>query len=134
MDIEEEVSVVPIELGHVHIPLLSAALKSFFHRNDVIHVTFLNLKDGIESIRSINGVTCPGNVSEIIFLSLIEGKVNAETARFHRIDGIFNKSGIPVTGLIEGADDRFLVILIFFLIELLAAEEVINLGRLGLFH
>ena len=39
-----------------------------------------------------------------------------------------------ISDVICGKDDRFLVILIFFLIELLAAEEVINLGRLGLFH
>ena len=50
------------------------------------------------------------------------------------IDRIFHQTRITISGLVEGADKGFLVVSVFFFIELLTAEEVINLGRLGLLH
>ena len=50
LDIEEEVSVVAIKLGNIDISLLSAAMKTFLHRNHVIDVTFLNLENGVQCL------------------------------------------------------------------------------------
>ena len=42
------------------------------HGYDVIHITLSNLENGVERISGVNGVTGPGDISEIVFLSLIE--------------------------------------------------------------
>ena len=48
LHIEEEISVVPVELGYIHLTLLSASGEPFLHGDDVIHVTLADLENGIE--------------------------------------------------------------------------------------
>ena len=114
--------------------MFSTALESLLHGHDVIRIAFVNLENRVQRVCGIYRVSCPGYVSEIVFLSFINGEIDSEPARLHHIYTVFQQSRIPVARFIEGADEGLLVIQIFFFIELLAAEEVIDLGRLGFLH
>ena len=57
--VEEEVSAVTVCLGDIVFILLAAAEETLIHRNDIVHITLLNLENLIKGVRRINGITCP---------------------------------------------------------------------------
>ena len=82
----------------------------------------------------MDGIAGPGNVPEIVSLALVELEVYTEASGFHIVDGILDNASITVTGFVELADQVKLVLGIFLFVEFLAAEEVVDLLRLGLLH
>ncbi len=133
-NIKEEIAVVAIELGNIHFVLLAASVQSLFHGNNIIHISFLYAQHRIQGVCGKNGVARPGNIPEIIFFSFLHYNIYPQTTRLQIINGIFNYTGIAIAGLIEGAEQGFLVVGIFFGVELFRIEEVIPFVALGLLH
>ena len=109
-------------------------MQAFLHGDHIVGIAFVNLENRIQLIGGIDGVSRPGNVAEIVFVPFRQDQVNAQFVGLDIINGIPDQTRITVTGLIEGAHQPTLVVLEFLFIELLAAEEVVELCRLGLLH
>ena len=133
-DAEEEIAVVAVELGDVHLVLLAAAVKALLHRDHVIDIPLADAQHLVERIGGINGVPGPGDVAEIIPVPFLELQVDAQLARLHIIDGIADEPRVAVTGFVEGAQRPLLVGQVFLFVELLAVEEIVVLVGFGLLH
>ena len=134
LDIEEEITIVTIKLGDVVFSLLSASEESLFHCHDIIDISFLNLENFVERLRTINRVSCPCNVPEIILLSFIDIEIDLNTARLYIIHSILHDSCISVTCFVKGTYERPLVVIVLAFIEFLGAEEVLWTLVPGLLH
>ena len=132
--VEEEVTVVSVELGHVHLCLLASAVEALFHGYHIVNVSFLYLQHLVQGVGRIDGVAGPGYVAEIVFVALFEHQIYGKFFGLDVIDGIAYQTGVAIAGLVEGGNDRLLVVDVFFLVELLAVEEVVDLVGLGLLH
>ena len=133
-DLEEQVTLVSVQLRHVIISLFSSSGEPLGHSHHVIWVALVDLENAVELLRRVDGVSSPSHVPEVVFLSLVELEVDRQAVRFDIVDGILHDSSVTVTRLVELADEVQLVVRIFLLIELLAAEEIIDLIRLGFLH
>ena len=133
-NIKEEIAVVAIELGNIHFVLLAASVQSLFHGNNIIDISFLYTQHRIQGISGKNRIARPGNIPEIIFFPFLHNNIYPQTTRLQIINGILYYTGIAIAGLIEGAEQGFLVVGIFFGIELFGIEEVIPFVALGLLH
>ena len=134
IDVEEQIAVVPVDLCDILVSLLAASGKPVLHGDHIIRVTLLDLQDLVQVIGGIDRVSSPCNIPEVVFLSLVELEIDGKAARFNVVDGIPDDPGITITGFLELADHVVLVIGILLLVEFLAAEEVVELVRLGLLH
>ena len=132
--VEEEITVVTVNLGHVHLILLSAAGKPLAHGHQVIHVPLLDLENGIQLVGVIYRVTGPGDVPEIVLAALVHIQVDSEPARLHIIYGVVHQTRVTVTRLIVCRYELLLVIRILLFTEFLGMKEVVNLAGLGLLH
>ena len=117
-DVEEQVTVVPVQLGDVVIRLLAAAVETLFHGDHVVDVPLLDLQDLVQDLGGIDRVAGPGHVAEIVFRALVEHHVDRDVLRVHVIDGVPHQAGVAVTGLVEGIQDGLPVRLVLFLLEL----------------
>ena len=134
LEIEEKVSVVTVQLRNVVFTLLSTSEETFFHRNNVVNIAFGDLEDLIERFSSIYRVTGPCDIPEEVLPTLIDLKIDLQTARLDIIHGIPDNSCIPVSCLVEGTDHGSLVVLVLILVEFLRAEETDETRILGLLH
>ena len=99
--------------------MLSTTKETLLHCNDIIDITLLDHENLIKGVCSIDRVTCPVNVSEIVFLTFINLEIDLQTTRLDVVHCILDDSCIPVTSLIESTEKGFLIILVFLLLELL---------------
>ena len=134
LDIEEEVTVVAVQFGDVHVPLLASSQESFLHGDHVIDVTFLYLENLVEVFRRIHGVARPGNVPEIVPWTFLDVEVDGKFPRLYSIYGIRQYPRITESRLIECGYEVLLVVGIFLLVEFLGGEEVVYLIGFGLLH
>ena len=132
--VKEQVTVVAVEFGYVVIGLLSTAVETLLHSNHVVGIALVDLEDRVQLVCRIDGVAGPGNVAEIVFVPFRHDQVDSQFVGLDIINGIPDQTRVTITGLVEGAHEPALVVLEFLFVELLAAEEVIELCRLGLLH
>ena len=132
--VEEEVAVVPVELGDVVFVLLPAAVEPVLHGHDVIDVALADGEHRIERVGGIHGIAGPVYVAEIVAVALVEDQVDSEAVGLDIIYGIAHETGVTEALLVERAYHVLLVVEVFLFIELLAAEEVVDFVGLGFLH
>ena len=115
IQLEEEETVVAVELRNVVIGLLAAAEQALVHRHHVVDVAFLDLEDRVELVGRIDGVARPLDV-------LVEDEVDGQAVGFHVIDRIAHDTRVAEAGLVELFEGVALVGFVFLVVELLAAE------------
>ena len=103
-DIEEDVSLVGVESMDVHEFLLGITEEPLLQVDHIVDVTFLDHQDIVQLVGRVEGVSGPGDVAEIVALALVDDEVYAQPVLLYIIYGVLDDSGVPVTGLVEGAD------------------------------
>ena len=109
-------------------------MQALFHGDNVINISLLDLENSIESLRRIDRVSGPGDVTEVILLALVKIHVYVYVLVVYHVNGIPNQTCVAETGLVKGVQDGFAVCLILLLLELFGLEEVVPGVGVGILH
>ena len=88
----------------------------------VIYVTTLHAQHSIQIVGGYDGVTHPGDLTDIVFLSLVEFHIDIHVLVVVGAHRIFKDGGIAESQLIIFLDEGLLSFLIAFVGELLRLE------------
>ena len=126
LDVREHVTVVVI--------VVTSGIIVFFqtlvHVLLVIHVTFLHAQHGIQVVGGYHGVSHPGDVTDIVFVTFVEFHIDIHVLVVVGADGVNEDGGIAESQLVVFLDKGLLGFLIAFVGELLRLEEAGEFSRL----
>ena len=109
-DVEEEEAVVTIELADGNVALLLAGIQALVHRHHVVDIPLLDAEDLVEHVFGIFGVTCPGDVAEIVFLPLVDLEMDTQASVFRIAEQrITDNLSITVACFVEDFEHLLLV-------------------------
>ena len=132
--VEEDIALVRVEGVDIHELLLGVSEEAFLHVDHVIDIALLDHQDSIELIGRIEGVAGPRDVAEVVPPALVYHELYTQPVLLYIIYGVLDDARVAETGLVEGADQRLLVVLIFLLVEFLVLEDIPDAHVTGLGH
>ena len=115
-DIEEKIPVVHIQGADIGAGRVER--QPFLNKLHVVNIAPLHPEHLVEYIFAINEISRPGNVAEIVFMSLLQFDVYVDFPVADRIDGIAHNEGIPKAFGIVVVNNSVFVGLVFALLEL----------------
>ena len=122
----EQVTVVPIVVADGILIFRQALL----HQLLVVDIAFLHAQGSVQVVGGYHGVTHPGDVTDIVFLTLIDLHIDVDVLLVHRPYRVFQNGGVTVAQFVIFVNERRLGLFIAFRGKLLGLEHVLQLAGL----
>ena len=119
-ELEEEVSVVHIQVGNGVVVLKGALVEQFL----VVHIAGFHSEDCVESRRRVDGVASPRNVGDIVFLTLLDVDMHVDKVVFVSRHAVAQDFGVAVAKFVVFLDDESEVGFVVLLHEFFLAEKI----------